>query len=412
MRNGSAASVISLLEAGTMKRHGFLLGVIGLLVILGWSPDAGAHTKGLTLSRFGLIDVSLQANVDYVNFSDPKRVDFDKIGDRQQKGFNLTSFDLSLTGETAEFPLKFAMFLTFEQDRASIEEAFLFFHKLGEFSPWLSDFQMTVGQFRVKFGQLNQIHDHEWFLDDMPLSHVKFLGPDGVHLLGAEVTYQPPISPFIQFSLAVQSKGALDRYPAATPSTPPTFALQTADDLVVFPRVETFFDLTDNADLSLGASGAIGKNKPKSEDRTYLIGGDVLYRWKSGAQAYPYIRWLTEGIWAVRKDPIVVAGAHKGLQMGSDVVGGAFTELGYRFSRHWQVTGRFEYVGIPKGNEDEDLRVTGGLRYLLTSVAKIGVQYEYHAQSGRDLPYHAVFVQFNVGLGTVTPGVGKFLDPY
>src|SRR2546425_5452014 len=94
MRNRSAASVISLLEAGTMKRHGFLLGVIGLLVILGWSPDAGAHTKGLTLSRFGLIDVSLQANVDYVNFSDPKRVDFDKIGDRQQKGFNLTSFDL------------------------------------------------------------------------------------------------------------------------------------------------------------------------------------------------------------------------------------------------------------------------------------------------------------------------------
>lgn len=68
----------------------------------------------------------------------------------------------------------------------------------------------------------------------------------------------------------MQSKGALDRYSAATPRTPPTFALQTADDLVVFPRVETFFDLTDNADLSLGASGAIGKNKPKSEDRTFL----------------------------------------------------------------------------------------------------------------------------------------------
>ena len=395
-----------------MKRRTLSLGMFGLLVILVWSPHTEAHTKGLTLSRFGLIDVSLQANVDYVNFSDPKRVDFDKIGDRQQKGFNLTSFDLSLTGETAEFPLKFAMFLTFEQDKASIEEAFLFFHKLGEFSSVLSDFQATVGQFRAKFGQFNQIHDHEWFLDDAPLIHVKFLGPDGVHLLGAEVTYQPPISPFIQFALSIQSKGALNGYPAATANTPPTFALQTADDVVVFPRVETFFDLTDNSDLSLGASGAIGKNKPNSEDRTYLIGGDVLYRWKSGAQAYPYIRWLTEGIWAVRKDPIVTAGANKGLQLGSDVVGGFFTELGYRFSRHWQVTGRFDYVGIPKGNEDEGLRVSGGLRYLISSVAKIGVQYEYSAQSGRDLPYHAVFIQFNVGLGTVTPGVGKFLDPF
>src|SRR5262249_40361281 len=138
-------------EDWTMKRRGALLGVIGAMLTLSWSTDAGAHTKGLTLSRFGLIDVSLQANVDYVNFSDPKRVDFDKIGDRQEKGFNLTSFDLSLTGETPEFPLKFAMFLTFEQDKASIEEAFLFFHKLGEFSPWLSDFQATVGQFRAKF---------------------------------------------------------------------------------------------------------------------------------------------------------------------------------------------------------------------------------------------------------------------
>src|SRR5438128_5083801 len=394
-----------------MNRYAFSLGFIGLLVVAS-SPGAVAHTKGLTLSRFGLIDVSLQANVAYVNFDDPKKVNFDKIGDRHEKGFNLTSFDLSLSGQVPEFPLKFAMFLTFEQDKASIEEAFLFFHKLEEFSPVLADFQATVGQFRAKFGQFNQIHDHEWFLADPPLIHTKFLGVDGVHLLGAEVTYQVPIPTFLQFALSVQSKGALDGFPAATSNTPPTFALQTADDVVVFPRVETFFDLTDNTDLSLGASGAIGKNKPKSEDRTYLIGGDVLYRWKSGAQAYPCIRGLTEGIWAVRKDPIVVAGPNKGLQVGSDVVGGAFTEIGYRFSRHWQLTGRVDYVGIPKGNEDEDLRVSGGLRYLLSSVAKVGVQYEYNAKSGRDLPYHAIFIQFNVGLGTVTPGVGKFLDPF
>ena len=94
------------------------------------------------------------------------------------------------------------------------------------------------------------------------------------------------------------------------------------------------------------------------------------------------------------------------------MVGGFFTELGYRFSQHWQVTGRVDYVGIPKGNEDEHLRLTGGLRYLITSIAKIGLQYEYSALSGRDKPYSAVFVQFNVGLGTVTPGVGKFLDPF
>ncbi len=342
-----------------MKQRALSLGVIGSLAFFAWSSDAVAHTKGLTLSRFGLIDVSLQANVAYVNFDDPKKVDFDKIGDRHSKGFNLTSFDLSLSGQVPEFPLKFAMFLTFEQDKASIEEAFLFFHKLEEFSPVLADFQATVGQFRAKFGQFNQIHDHEWFLADPPLIHTKFLGVDGVHLLGAEVTYQVPIPYFLQLSLSVQSKGALDGFPAATSSTPPTFALRTA-----------------------------------------------------GAGSWPYIRWLTEAIWAVRENPIVQAGANKGLQVDSDVVGGFFSEVGYRFSQHWQVTGRVDYVGIPKGNEDEHLRLTGGLRYLITPIAKIGLQYEYSAPSGRDKPYSAVFVQFNVGLGTVTPGVGKFLDPF
>jgi len=395
-----------------VKQRALSLGVIGSLAFFAWSSDAVAHTKGLTLSRFGLIDVSLQANVAYVNFDDPKKVDFDKIGDRHSKGFNLTSFDLSLSGQVPEFPLKFAMFLTFEQDKASIEEAFLFFHKLEEFSPVLADFQATVGQFRAKFGQFNQIHDHEWFLADPPLIHTKFLGVDGVHLLGAEVTYQVPIPYFLQLSLSVQSKGALDGFPAATSSTPPTFALRTAGDVVVFPRVETFFDLTNTTDLSLGASGAIGRNKPTSDDRTYLIGSDVMLRWKSGAGSWPYIRWLTEAIWAVRENPIVQAGANKGLQVDSDVVGGFFSEVGYRFSQNWQVTGRVDYVGIPKGNEDEHLRLTGGLRYLITPIAKIGLQYEYSAPSGRDKPYSAVFVQFNVGLGTVTPGVGKFLDPF
>src|SRR5260370_20164018 len=203
---------------GTMKRYAFSLGFIGLLVVAS-SPVAFAHTKGLTLSRFGLIDVSLQANVTYANFDDPKRVDFDKIGDRHSKRFNLTSFDLSLSGQVPEFPLQFAMFLTFEQDKASIEEAFLFFHKLEEFSPVLAAFQATVGQFRSKFGQFNQIHDHASSLPEPPFIHTKFLGVDGVHLLGAEVTYQVPIPYFLQFSLSVQSKGALDVFPAATSST-------------------------------------------------------------------------------------------------------------------------------------------------------------------------------------------------
>src|SRR5262245_31894878 len=103
-----------------------LTGIAGLAIAVS-APEVAAHTKGLTLSRFGLIDVSLTGNVDYAIFSNPNKVDFDKIGDRSSAGFNLTSFDVSLTGETPDFPMKLALFAAFEQTGASIEEAFFFF---------------------------------------------------------------------------------------------------------------------------------------------------------------------------------------------------------------------------------------------------------------------------------------------
>ncbi len=33
---------------------------------------------------------------------------------------------------------------------------------------------------------------------------------------------------------------------------PPAFAVRNADEMVLFPRIETFFDLTGNSDLALG----------------------------------------------------------------------------------------------------------------------------------------------------------------
>jgi hypothetical protein len=384
-----------------------------VFLVAAMATDAWPHTKGVSLSRFGLLDVSLTGNVAYAGFDKASRIDFDKIGDRHEQGFNLTSFDVSITGETFQFPTKFALFLTFGQESSSIEEAFFFFHKLEAFTPLLSNFQATVGQFRVKFGQFNQIHDHEWFLADPPLIHTKFLGVDGVHLLGAELTYQPPLLYFVQFALSAQTPGSVEGYPAAAAGAPRTYAIQRGNEFVVFPRVETFFDLTDNSNLALGLSGATGQNKQNSDDKTQLIGVDFLYRWKGGTQpGWPYIRWLTEGIWAIRQNPIVQAGANKGRQVGDDVVGGFFSELGYRFTYRWQVTGRVDYEGIPKGEEDKQLRLTGALRYYLNPVAKINLQYEYSAPSGQDRFYHAFFVQLNIGIGTVTPGVGKFLDPF
>ena len=390
--------------------------VVLLLIV---PTETRSHTKGLSLSRFGLLDVSLTGNFQIVGFEG--NPNFAKIGDRLDEGFNLTSFDIAITGELPTFPLKLALFAAVEEDTAGIEEAFFYFHKLGVFAPALADFQATLGIFRVKFGQFNQIHDHEWFLGDPPLIHVKFLSADGVHLPGAEVTYQPPLPFFLLFSLGAQNGD----YPAPSDDAPATFGGTAAGEIkgtVLFPRVETYVDLTEAANLAVGLSGAIGRNKSSEEardlggerdDHTYLLGFDLLYRWKPGTRpGWPYIRWLTEFIWAFREHPLAVTGRNAGSVVDSDVVGGFFTELGYRFTERWQVTGRIDYVGLPEGEEDEDFRISTAIRYYLTPVAKVQLQYNYNAESGDDNAFHTFMFQINVGIGTVTPGVGKFLDPF
>jgi hypothetical protein len=45
-------------------------------------------------------------------------------------------------------------------------------------------------------------------------------------------------------------------------------------------------------------------------------------------------------------------------------------------------------------------------------VAKVTVQYNWNAESGQDEQYNTFLVVFNIGLGTVTPGVGKFLETF
>jgi hypothetical protein len=235
------------------------------------------------------------------------------------------------------------------------------------------------------------------------------------------LTYQPPLPFFVQFSLSAQNGD----FPGPSDEAPPSFAGTSSGNIkgtVFFPRVETFFELTRDADLALGLSGAIGRNKSQDavdavggerDDQTYLLGFDMLYRWKPGSQpGWPYVRWLTEFIWAFREDPLIVAGPNRGTLGKSDVVGGLFSEVGYRFTYHWQITGRVDYVGIPKGEEDSDFRLSFGLRYYLTPVAKVTFQYDWNAASGQDKQFNTFLFVCNIGLGTVTPGVGKFLETF
>jgi hypothetical protein len=402
------------------------------------APSAEAHTKGVSLSRYGLVDVSWTANIVYGVFTNYEEgVNPIKLGDRQFEGLSVTSFDLAFSQDCfilyANFPCKWALFTAFEQEGAAIEEAFILFHKLPFY------LQAKTGIFRVNFMKLNQYHDHEWAFADPPLISTFFFGVDGVHNVGLEFNWQPPTPIFLELSASLM-RGPVGNFDRTFPGEWDEVAGDlSANEFVFFSRATTFFDLTLHSNLEFGASFATGKNKSNTmdftdpgfnplgidaglDDRTILYGVDFTYQWKPAPYS-PYVRWTTEYLAGKRENPVVLElnrsvrapGVDLESQvvrtiMDDDTIGGMYTELAYRFSYYWEVDGRFDYVGIPRGHEDRQARYTASLRYYINPVSRISFQYNYTDQSGADEDYDVFYVQFNIGGGTVTPGLGKFYN--
>lgn len=413
--------------------------ILTVATVMLWSPMAFAHTKGISLSRYGLVDVSWTGNMVYGNFSDYNS-GFNplKLGDRQFRGLTLTSFDLSLSQDCfimyANFPCKWALFTAFGQDTAGIEEAFIMFHKMPAY------LQAKVGIHRVNFGKLNQYHDHEWAFADPPLITTFFLGVDGVHNVGAELNWQPPTPIFTELSASLM-RGPVGDFERTFPGQFDKVAGGSdTNKFVLFTRATTFFDLTLNSNLELGGSFAMGRNKSETmnltpgstlnpngiaaglNDRTDLYGFDFTYQWKPRPYN-PFVRWTSEFLWGKRENPVVLnldrAARGAGFALdpqiahtirNSDTVGGMYSELAYRMTYYWEVDGRLDFVGMPVGHEDRQLRYTGSLRYYINPVSKLSFQYSYTDNSGLDKGYSTYYLHYNIGGGTVTPGVGKFYN--
>lgn len=402
-------------------------------ILLGFflnTPSAYSHTKGISLSKYGLIDSSWSSNITYGLFSDYENgFNALKLGERHFSGLNLTSFDFSFTQDVPIFPIKWALFTAWSPSGIAIEESFLLFHKLP------AQLQLKTGIFRVNFTKINQYHDHEWSFADPPLVSTYFLGVDGVHSLGAELNWQPPTPFFTELSISAMQNpvGTIDR------TFPGKFDIvQGGIDLnhfTTYGRAVTYFDLDNDNNIEIGLSGAIGQNKPNEldkdisnpkniksskNDNTILGGFDFTYIYKPNAFD-PYIRWTSEFMIANRTNPIIYSLDREKKEvntpleervsktlMPSDLIGGFYSEINYRFLRNWDISGRFDYLGIPKGNDDTQMRLTTGLRYFIDASSRINLQYEYTLPSGKDSSYHTVFLQLNIGGGTVTPGLGKF----
>lgn len=276
-------------------------------------------------------------------------------------------------------------FVSFDQEgNARLEEGYITWFHLP------AGLGLRTGKFRSLWGTFNKAHPHDTPFATQPLAVVNYLGEDGLAGTGGGLSWQIP-NPWIYVNLDAEAL----RPPSASDS--PSFDRAQSKDLLYTGRLSGFVDLTEQTNLSLGASMAHGpagqEFDPVSESsqtlNSELYGVDLTFRWKDPARAiYRSLIWQTEALWSKREQTTTTRVFSRGL----------FSWVQYQFAQRWATGGRYDYSQFPDQN---DLHEYGGLIFLTYSPSEfshISLQGSHVTRSdGRDENLGFLRVTFNIG---------------
>lgn len=216
--------------------------------------------------------------------------------------------------------------------------------------------QLKAGKFRAAFGRINNIHPHSLPFITVPNAWVRYLGEDGLNDEGLSLSWLVP-NPFDFYQeLTIEATRG--------PEDNPSFVRSGVDRYLYLAHLKNFWDLTDNATIELGVSGALGQND--SAFASGLGGIDLTYKWKPlQFNTYRSLVIQAEAIWS-----------HKRLS-GLETVNscGMYVLATYQIGKRWFLTGRFDYSNLPDNSSFVERSYSGVLGWYATEFQKIEFEY-------------------------------------
>jgi hypothetical protein len=256
-------------------------------------------------------------------------------------------------------------------ERVEMEEGYITFLTLP------SDFLVRLGKVRVPFGRANVDHRPETFTVDRPDVLVGYFGEEGLAEAGATVArlIPNPWDVFMEVELDVLAGG-----------NEVSFGGGSAADLLYNLHYRSFFDLTPEQSLNLGASYATGV-RPIAEElsgRTHLGGLDITYQWKPLARGkYRSFLWQSE-----------VMGGTRDTERGAIGSLGLYSFARYQLGRRFYVGGRFDYSQFP---EAPDLSSRSGsvlVDFFASEFQRLRLQYKVTDWTSEGLSHQLFFQWF------------------
>ena len=215
-------------------------------------------------------------------------------------------------------------FISFGEEGVELEEGFLTFPAIP------GGLLVKVGKQRAAFGKVNTLHNHVLPWTDRPLVINNLVdGEEGISDAGISVARLIP-NPWV----FLEATGQVYRGDSGD-----LFQSSKRGDLAYVGHLRGYQDITENANIDLGASYSRGHNASGVTDGidlgrfvTDLWGVDATVRWRPLQRSiYHSFVGRTELIWSRREQP-----------SGTQRAFGYFGSLDYQFARRWFAGARYD----------------------------------------------------------------------
>lgn len=294
----------------------------------GWSQEFGASWLRTQKSKTAL-NPNITAIGDFVGRTGPRR---------SESGLSLREAEVGLQADVDPYA-RADFFIGLPQgEEVELEEGYVSLTSL----PYR--IQARGGKFKANLFRMNMIHSHELPQVDAPLVMERFLGAEGINEAGVEASRTfAPLGIFTEVSYSVlQGLGPQEERTAEvldTSGNPVTVKIETESertnrvrDMAHGSRIRSYADVTDSANIEIGASGAW--HQPKNLAQTRIGGVDATFRWKPLQEGlYRSFIWRTELMLLERF-----------LSPDKVTRRGAYTYAQYQWARRWNGGVRLDYA--------------------------------------------------------------------
>ena len=250
-------------------------------------------------------------NIGFVALTDAGWSTADDIGslergdhDPHVRGFTIPNAEISLDGNVDPYFKGFSN-IVLKIDSAGetgieLEEAYVLTTSLP------ANLQIKAGQFFAEFGRQNSQHPHAWAFVDQPLVLSSMFGPEGLRSQGIRLSWLLPTSFYTEALVGIFNSNGGTAWSFRSPESAEIHGgvmdprpVNGIGDMLIVPRINTSFDLSDTQTMVLGVSGAFGPNNSGPSARTRIYGVDGYWKWKrADAEAgFPFLSFQAEALW-------------------------------------------------------------------------------------------------------------------